>query len=124
MKLKAFAFCLFLLVVCKPLLAQQPPNDPIGENLFPPDLVLKFQREIGLTEEQKQFVRTEIRDTQGKFTDLQFQLQDEMEKMISALKKNRIDEQQTLAQLDKILSLEREIKRLQFTLIIRIKNRL
>jgi Spy/CpxP family protein refolding chaperone len=40
------------------------------------------------------------------------------------LRQDQVDEQQTLAQLDKILNIEREIKRAQFTLLIQIKNRL
>ena len=60
----------------------------------------------------------------ARFTELQLQLADEAETMISLVKQDRVDEQQTLAQLDKILNLEREIKRAQFVLVIRIKNRL
>ena len=44
--------------------------------------------------------------------------------MASIVKQERLDEGQTLAQLDKILNLEREIKRAHFTLIVRLKNAL
>jgi Spy/CpxP family protein refolding chaperone len=35
-----------------------------------------------------------------------------------------VDEQQVLAQLEKVLSIEREVKRAQVTLLVRIKNKL
>ena len=55
---------------------------------------------------------------------MQWQLQDEAEKLIELLKQARIDEAQALAQLDKVLAAEREIKRAQIALLLRLKNRL
>jgi hypothetical protein len=87
-------------------------------------LLLRHQQEIGLSADQKEFIKTEVIKAQARFTDLQFQLAAEAEILISLVKQERVDEQQTLAELDKILALEREIKRAQFALVIRIKNRL
>ena len=124
MKLKIYFLCAFLLFSGSTVLAQEKPDDPIGESLIPPDLILRHQQEIGLSAEQKEFIKAEIVKAQTRFTELQLQLADEAEAMISLVKQPRVDEQQTLAQLDKILSLEREIKRAQFALVIRIKNML
>lgn len=127
MKLKIYILCAFLLVTAKSLWAQQPPPlplDPIGENLFPPELLMQHQQAIGLSEDQKNSVKAEIQKAQTKFTDAQWQLQSEMETMASLLKQDRVDEQLVLAQLDKILNVEREIKRTHFALVIRLKNKL
>ncbi|HET7006105.1 MAG TPA: periplasmic heavy metal sensor [Candidatus Binatia bacterium] len=102
--------------------AQQPPSDPLGENLFPPELVMQHQQSLGLSEEQKTFFKTELRQAQALFTELQWRLQDEMEKMVALVKQDRVDESQTIAQLDKILNLEGDIKRRQIALLIKIKN--
>lgn len=103
----------------------RPPHpDLIGENLFPPDLVMSHQQAIGLDENQKTSIRSEILKTQTRFTELQWQLQDAMESLGSLLKSNTVDEQQVLAQLDKVLNSEREIKRAQVGLMVRIKNKL
>ena len=104
--------------------AQQPDQDPLGQSFFPPELVIQHQEAIGLSPEQKDAFKTEIRQAQLKFTELQWKLQDEMEKMLSLVKQPRPDEQQVLAQLDKVLSAEREVKREQITLLVRIKNKL
>jgi Spy/CpxP family protein refolding chaperone len=105
--------------------AQQPQErDPVGENLFPPDLVLANQKAIGLDEAQRNFVRAEVLKAQPRFTELQFQLQDAMETLAGLLKQNPSDEAQVLAQLDKVLNAEREMKRTQIALMVRIKNKL
>jgi Spy/CpxP family protein refolding chaperone len=124
MKLTIYFLCAFLLFSSPSVLAQQKPDDPIGENLIPPDLLMRHQQEIGLSADQKEFIKSEVLKAQARFTELQFQLAGEAEALISLVKQDRVDEQQTLSQLDKILALEREIKRAQFALVIRIKNRL
>jgi len=55
---------------------------------------------------------------------VQSKLQDEMEKLVILIKQPRVDEQQVLTQLEKVLAAEREIKRQQVTLLVRIKNKL
>jgi Spy/CpxP family protein refolding chaperone len=104
--------------------AQQPDQDPIGQSFFAPELVIQHQEAIGLSTEQKEYFKTEIRQAQLKFTELQWKLQDEMEKLVALIKQPRLDEQQVLAQLEKLLTAEREIKREQVTLLVRIKNKL
>jgi len=104
--------------------AQQPDQDPVGQSFFAPELVIQHQEAIGLSGEQKDYFKGEIRQAQLKFTELQWKLQDEMEKLLSLVKQPRVDEQQALAQLDKVLAAEREIKKEQVTLLVRIKNKL
>ena len=104
--------------------AQQPDQDPIGQSFFAPELVIQHQEAIGLSAEQKDYFKTEIRQAQLKFTELQWKLQDEMEKLVALVKQPRVDEQQVLGQLEKLLAAEREVKRQQVTLLVRIKNKL
>ncbi|PYS71828.1 MAG: hypothetical protein DMF73_09915, partial [Acidobacteria bacterium] len=56
--------------------------------------------------------------------DLQWQLQDAMEALHETMKANQVNEQQALAQLNKVLDAEREIKTLHMGMAIRIKNKL
>ena len=124
MRSKLFLLTLVLLFNTATLRAQQPTSDPLGENLFPPELVMQHQEALGLTEEKITLLETELHQAQARFADLQEQLQAEAEKMVELVKQGRLDESKTLAQLDKILNLEREIKRAQIALLVRIKNRL
>ena len=126
MRAKLFHACAWLFLTTVACAQQQPvPNqDPIGQSFFPPELVMQNQESLGLNDEQKTYLRTELRDAQLKFTDLQWKLQDEMEKMVALVKQPHVDEQQVLAQLEKVLATEREVKRAQISLLVHIKNKL
>ena len=101
-----------------------PPDDPLRPFLFPPELVMAHQREIGLTEDQKTFIRGEVQRTTARFNELQWQLDDASEALVLTVKEPSVNEQQAQAQLDKVLDAEREIKHLHMGLAIRIKNHL
>jgi Spy/CpxP family protein refolding chaperone len=102
-----------------------PPNpDPLAHLLFPPDMIMGHARQLNLTDEQKAFMRSEIQKTTATFQDLQWKLQDQMEQLQETMKSTSVSEQQALAQLDKVLDIEREIKRLHIGLAVRLKNRL
>ena len=122
-RILAWPACLLLF----PMLAaaQQPPGrDPLMENLFPPEIVMSHQKAIELADAQKAYIRGELLKAQSRFTELQWQLQDAMEALVSLLKQTPADETQVMVQLDKVLSSEREIKRTQIGLLVRIKNKL
>ena len=105
--------------------AQQPAGpDPLTENLFPPELVMAHQKAIDLSDAQKAYLRGELLKAQTRFTELQWQLQDAMEALVLLLKQSSADESQVMSQLDKVLTSEREIKRTQISLLVRIKNKL
>lgn len=126
MRTRMLFSCPLLLLSFAAVLAQQPPRgpDPLREHLFPPELIMQNQKALGLTDQQRDFIKSEMQKAQSRFTDAQWQLQTEMETMQSSLKEEKADEQQVLSQLEKILALEREIKRTQIGLVVRIKNRL
>jgi Spy/CpxP family protein refolding chaperone len=108
----------------KPQQPPPPPQDPLGDVMFPPELVMQHQRELALTDEQKTFMRGEINRTTTRFNELQWQLQDAMEALHETMKSNSVNEPLAMAQLDKVLDSEREIKRAHMELAIRIKNKL
>ena len=102
-----------------------PPNpDPLAHLMFPPDMIMAHARQLNLTDEQKAFMRTEIQKTTATFQDLQWKLQDQIELLQETMKSTSVNEQQALAQLDKVLDIEREIKRLHIGLAVRLKNQL
>jgi Spy/CpxP family protein refolding chaperone len=124
MRTRVLCICAIFLFAAGMVRAQQPEQDPIGQSFFAPELVIQHQEGIGLSAEQKDYFKTEIRQAQLKFTELQWKLQDEMEKLVTLAKQPHVDEQQMLTQLEKLLAAEREIKKEQVTLLVRIKNKL
>ena len=102
--------------------AQSPGEDPIARQLFPPELVMKYGPEIGLDETQRTAMKQAIQAAQTKFLDAQWDMQAASQKMVHLLQVRPIDEAAVLAQADKVMGLEREVKRAQLSLLIRIKN--
>jgi Spy/CpxP family protein refolding chaperone len=98
--------------------------DDWGRNFFPPELVMQHQSEIGLQDSQRTALTSAIQQAQGKFMDMQWKLSAEGEKMGRLLQGTRVDEAQVLEEVDRILALEREIKKAQISLMVRIKNTL
>jgi Spy/CpxP family protein refolding chaperone len=100
----------------------QPADDPIAQNLFPPELVMKYRQEIKLDEGQAKAIKEAIQKAQTKFLDMQWDMQSEAEKLVQLLKARPVDENAVLAQVDQVLNREREIKKTQISLLVRIKN--
>jgi len=98
--------------------------DDWGRNFFPPELVMQHQSEIGLQDAQRTSLTSAVQQAQGKFMDVQWKLSAEGEKMGRLLQSTQVDEGQVLEEVDRILALEREIKKAQISLMVRIKNTL
>ena len=101
-----------------------PKDDPFARYLYPPDRVMSHAMEIGLDDAQKTSIKNEVQKAQSKFLDLQFEMQGESEKMVRLLQEKPVNETSVLAEVDRILGLEKEIKKAQISLLVRIKNTL
>jgi Spy/CpxP family protein refolding chaperone len=106
----------------QPASQQQRATDPLMRFLFPPELIMQHQSEISLTDAQRTAITTAMQQAQGKFVDMQFKLSGEGEKLGRLLQGSSVDESQVLEQVDRILALERELKRAQVGLLVRLKN--
>jgi Spy/CpxP family protein refolding chaperone len=116
----------FILLVALPALgrADTPPPDPVGQALFPPELVMKYQQALGITPTQRATITAAIGKTQGQMLNVQWDMQSATQKLADLLNATPVDETAALAQVDRVLGLEREVKRAQLSLVIRIKNAL
>lgn len=123
--MRSTACILLLLALSIPAAAAESPSpgdDPLARHLFPPERVMGHAQEIGLDDAQRTAIRKEVQKAQAKFLDLQFDIQTEMETMVRLVKENKVDEPKVLAQLERVLALEKEIKKTQISLLVRIKN--
>lgn len=97
-------------------------EDPVSRYLYAPEKVMGHAQELGLDEAQRNGIRNEVHKAQGRFLDLQFELQGEGEKLGRLLREKPVDETKVLSQVDRILALEKDVKRTQISLLVRIKN--
>lgn len=99
-------------------------KNTIEANLFKPELVMKHQRALDLTDAQKNAILGAYQQAQSDFTKWQWELQAATENLTEMVSGDQINEQESLKQLEKMLDLERNIKRTQLGLMIKIKNQL
>jgi len=111
-------------VLSNPCNAAASGDDPFARYLFPPELVMSNQQTIGLGDRQRSTIQDAMREAQARFVDLQFKMSGEGEKLQRLMQGTSIDEARLLEQVDRVLSLERDIKHTQLTLMARIKNQL
>jgi Spy/CpxP family protein refolding chaperone len=99
-----------------------PSPDPIADALIPPEIVMSHQQELGISDAQRTTLQTDMQEAQSRFTSLQWQLSAAVERLRAILAQAHVDENAALAQLDREQAIERDIKRTQLQLMIRIKN--
>jgi Spy/CpxP family protein refolding chaperone len=104
---------------------QAPPAERMfGQYVFPPELVMQYQQKIELKPAQRAAITEALRQTQSKVVDLQWQMQDETQKLSDLLSQPTVDESAVLGQVDRVLGIEREVKRAHMQMLVRIKNAL
>jgi hypothetical protein len=102
----------------------QPPVDPIARRLFAPEFVTAHQDAIGLTTVQRTTIQALVKTAELKVVDVQFRLTAASEKLAKTLAAPVVDEAAVLEQIDQVLAMERDVKRAQITLLVRVKNQL
>ena len=114
---------LLVLFLCATAAAEQPaPEDAIAQRLIPPELIMGHQKEIGLDDKQRGAIVKEIQSAQGQILEVQWQMQGAVEELVKLLDAARIDEARALAQADKVMDLERTLKKAHLGMLIRIRN--
>ena len=98
--------------------------DLLTKYLYPPEFVMAHEDTIRLSEFQRNAIQGAVKDMQSKATDAQFRLGAANVKLTRLLAGSTVDEAAVLQQIDQVLALEREVKRAQITLLVRIKNQL
>jgi Spy/CpxP family protein refolding chaperone len=90
--------------------------------LFPPTLIMQHQSEIGLTTAQRDAITKEMTETQKAVLDLRWQLEEKTTSLTTLLSADKVDEKSAMAQVDEVLKLEDQLKRLRLGFLIRVKN--
>lgn len=115
-----------LALVASLLLAEEagapPGQDPLAQHVFAPDLVMRHAADIGLDEKQRAAVKEAVMRMQSRFLDLQWEMQAESEKLARLLQASTVDETAVLAQADRVMGLERDVKKTHLSLLVRVKN--
>jgi Spy/CpxP family protein refolding chaperone len=101
---------------------ENPEDDPIFQRVFPPELVMGHAEEIGLTSDQRARVIAEVERLQADARGIGPRAEQARAQMVTALSAERVDEARVLEALDRVLSVERDVKRLHIATLVRIRN--
>ena len=94
----------------------------LSRELFPPELVMRHQEEIGLSEDQRSKLVHAMQEMQSDLVPLQFEMGQAAAKLRETLAVPRIDEAKAGDLADRLMALETKIKRRHLTTMIQIKN--
>lgn len=101
-----------------------PPEDPIGDKLFPPDLIMGHQQELELDDATRKTIVAQIQQFQAAAVKIQWDLKAAGDALANLLVAPAVDEAKALAEADKVMALEHDLKKAHLTLLIRLKNAL
>ena len=117
--------CIVLLAVLGPLLAAaeaKPAPDPLAGAFFSPEMVLLAKDRIALTPEQWQAFQTRMEQTKPRSDELRARLEHETGALAALANQAHADEAALVAQLDRVLDVERELKHLHLGVMTAIKK--
>jgi Spy/CpxP family protein refolding chaperone len=124
------AAALLALVALTPALAVAgPPHGRMGrpeflDELFPPRLVMRHQSDIGLRPEQREAISKAMTATETRLVEVQWQLEEQSAALRKLLAQPSVDQAAALAQAERVMALEQEMKKAHLALLIQIKNQL
>ncbi len=104
--------------------ADGPPTAPdaIAGKLYPPELIMGHQQELGIDDKQRDAIVKEVQGLQNRVVEIQWQMTAAVEELGKILDAPRIDEAKALAQADKVMGFERDVKKAHLGALIRIRN--
>jgi hypothetical protein len=97
-------------------------SDSISRDFFAPRVVLANGEEIALSEEQRAAIQHEAGQAADSFAGLRFDLDSALRRLIGLANQHPVEEDPTVAQLEQVLDIERQIKVLQLRMALRVKN--
>jgi len=122
MRFRWYAVAAGLMALAGPALAQEKKDDRFEKAFFDPQLVLQRAKEIGVTSQQRTAILDVIKKAQVELVPLQMDMAEPALELVEMIEEAKIDEAAALAKADKMLKIENEVKKVQMSLLIRIKN--
>lgn len=97
-------------------------EDPLERYLFPPELIMRRQRDIGLQPAQRQQITQAIQRLEASLVELQWTMQEQQQALAEMLAQPQVDTAAALRVLDRVLTTEATVKRVHFQALLTIRN--
>ena len=112
-----------LAMLVSPVAAQEE-DTGFERHLFPPDLVMRHQQAVALTAAQRDQVSQAIQELQADVQQLQWDMSAAAEELTALVSETEVDRSAVLSQVDRVLDIERQIKRAHISMLVEVKNAL
>ena len=115
------AFGLVLMLLPAWPAAAQGKMDVLKELVPPPRMLLRHQEALGITDKQKSELKQVIKQAQAESLDLEFEVQEEAEKLAKIIGADNVDVDRALAQADVLMKAESDLKRVKLKMMLQTK---
>ena len=102
--------------------AAEPKPDVFKGKLFPPNVILEHQAELGLSKEQFTEVRKTVVELQGNVAEHEWDVREAYQNIMAELDRSPIDEDKVLEHVGAALRAENEVKKLQVAMLVKLRN--
>lgn len=102
--------------------AAEDPAKLIDHYLYPPELIMENREAIGLSESVGAAMRDEVLEAQKDLMEIQWELSGETHRVAELLQESSVNEAAVMAEIDRLLDVERMIKKRHVSLLIRLRN--
>lgn len=116
------AICVFLLASVASAQGPGKGRDVFKGKLFPPNVIMEHQDELGLSKEQFTAIRAAVVEVQVSVAEHEWDLREAYQRVLAELDETPIDENQVLEHVEKALLAENEVKKLQVGMLIELRN--
>ena len=113
---------LILLIACSSAQAQGGGGDVFKGKLFPPNIVLEHQDELGLTKEQFTAIRAAVVEVQSNVAEYEWDLRIAYQEIMAELDNSPVESDKVLELIDKVLAAENKVKKLQVAMLVELRN--
>ncbi len=114
--------CLVLFTSAASAQGQGAQGDVFKGKLFPPNIILEHQDELNLSKEQFTAIRAAVVEVQGNVAEHEWDLREAYQRAMADLDESPVDEGKVLENIAAVLAAENEVKKLQVTMLIRLRN--
>ena len=96
----------------------------LRKHLIPPERLLEHAQQLELTQAQRERLKELMKASQSKMIDLRFALQTEAEALDKLVAEDKPDAKKVMAQAEKVLKLEGDLKRETLLMLVQVKQTL
>ena len=101
---------------------QRAQRDAFDGRLFPPNVIMEHQAELDLSKEQFTAIRAAVVEVQANVAEHEWDLREAYQRIKDELDDSPIDEQRVLELVDAALRAENEVKKLQVSMLIKLRT--